>query len=140
MERKIDRFDKYMESKGLNDNIVTHEADFSIGSLGKSRKEGKDLSNKSIEKISKHYPDLSKEWLLNGVGKMIVGLTHDPDGDYKRCEGCAEKGDKIRTLNDKISFLNESVQEYKTEVSEKDQQIGKLKSILEQNGISYSNL
>ena len=40
--RKIDRFDKYMEAKGLNDNKVTNELSLSIGLLGKSRKENRD--------------------------------------------------------------------------------------------------
>ena len=47
--RKIDRFDKYMEAKGLNDNKVTNELSLSIGLLGKSRKENRDLSDKVVE-------------------------------------------------------------------------------------------
>ena len=35
MERKIERFDKYMKYKGLNDNKVTNSLGFSVGTLGK---------------------------------------------------------------------------------------------------------
>ena len=138
MERKIDRFGKYMEFKRLNDNIVTHEAGFSIGTLGKSRKEGKDLSNKSIEKILKRYPDLDKKWLLNDEGEMLrygINMLEEPRVRYGICRECAEKESEVRKLRDRITFLNENIQEYKMEASYKDQQIGKLKSILEQNGI-----
>lgn len=139
MERKIDRFDKYVEFKRLNDNIVTHEAGFAVGTLGKSRKEGKDLSNKSVEKILKRYPDLNKRWLLNGEGEMLrysINILEEPPVRYGICRECAEKENEIRKLKDRISFLNENIREYKTEVSKKDQQIGKLESILEQNGIN----
>ena len=71
--RKIDRFDKYMEAKGLNDNKVTNELSLSIGLLGKSRKENRDLSDKVIEQILNFYTDLNKVWLLTGEGEMLQG-------------------------------------------------------------------
>ena len=70
-ERAIDRFTKYMEIKGLNDNKVTIDANLSVGTLGKSRKENRNLSAKSIEKILNYYQDLNKVWLLTGEGSML---------------------------------------------------------------------
>lgn len=70
-ERAIDRFTKYMEIKGLNDNKVTIEVDLSVGTLGKSRKENRDLSAKNVEKILNYYQDLNKVWLLTGEGSML---------------------------------------------------------------------
>lgn len=69
--RKIDRFDMYMKSKGLNDNRVTNELSLSVGTIGKSRKEGRDLSDKNIELILNFYTDLNKVWLLTGEGEML---------------------------------------------------------------------
>ena len=66
MEKKIERFDKYMKTKGLNDNKVTNSLGLSIGTLGKSRKENRDLSEKNIEKILNFYTDLNRTWLLTG--------------------------------------------------------------------------
>lgn len=74
--RKIDRFDKYMEAKGLNDNKVTNELSLSIGLLGKSRKENRDLSDKVVEQILNFYTDLNKVWLLTGEGEMLQGGVH----------------------------------------------------------------
>lgn len=71
MERKIDRFDKYMKLKGLNDNKVTIDLGLSIGTLGKSRKEGRDLSDRNIEKILNFYTDIEKIWLLTGEDNML---------------------------------------------------------------------
>lgn len=72
MERKIERFDKYMKYKGLNDNKVTNSLGFSVGTLGKSRKENRDLSDRNIETILKFYTDLNKVWLLTGEGEMLI--------------------------------------------------------------------
>ena len=73
MERKIERFDKYMKYKGLNDNKVTNSLGLSIGTLGKSRKENRDLSDRNIENILKFYTDLNRTWLLTGEGDMLTG-------------------------------------------------------------------
>lgn len=83
MERKIERFDKYMKYKGLNDNKVTNSLGFSVGTLGKSRKENRDLSDRNIETILKFYTDLNRIWLLTGEGEMLINnetlpeQTHD---------------------------------------------------------------
>ena len=69
--KKIDRFDKYMKYKGLNDNKVTIQLALSVGTLGKSRKSERDLSDKVVEKILNFYTDLNRVWLLTGEGEMI---------------------------------------------------------------------
>ena len=69
--RKIDRFDKYMSFKGLNDNKVTIDLGLSVGTIGKSRKEGRDLSDRVIEQILNFYNDLDKVWLMTGEGEML---------------------------------------------------------------------
>ncbi|MDO4707456.1 MAG: S24 family peptidase [Porphyromonadaceae bacterium] len=71
MERVVDRFDRYMEMRGLNDNIVTKDLSLSIGTIGKSRKDGRDLSRKVVEQILNFYTDLEEVWLLTGKGSML---------------------------------------------------------------------
>ena len=75
--RKIERFDKYMKYKGLNDNKVTVQLKLSVGTLGKSRKEGRDLSDKDIELILNFYNDLDRVWLLTGEGSMLKNSAHE---------------------------------------------------------------
>ena len=43
----------------------------SIGTIGKSRKEGRDLSDKVVEQILNFYTDLSRAYLLAGEGEML---------------------------------------------------------------------
>lgn len=69
--RKIDRFDKYMKFSGLNDNKVTVQLGIGVGIIGKSRKEGRDLSDRVIEKILNYYKNINKVWLLTGEGEML---------------------------------------------------------------------
>lgn len=69
--RRIDRFDKYMAEKHLNDNKVTLDLGLSIGTIGKSRKAGRDLSDKVVEQILNFYTDLNRTYLLAGEGKML---------------------------------------------------------------------
>lgn len=68
----IERFDIYMEYKHLNDNKVTVQLGLSNGVIGKSRKDGRDLSYRVIEQILNFYTDLSREWLLYGEGDMLL--------------------------------------------------------------------
>ena len=60
-----------MKEKGLNDNRVTVQLGLSVGSIGKSRKEGRDLSKKAVAKILAYYNDLDETWLLTGNGEML---------------------------------------------------------------------
>jgi hypothetical protein len=86
MNRIIDRFDKYMEQNELNDNKVTVSLKISVGLLGKSRVEGKDLSKKIVEKILNFYNDINPKWLLTGEGPMLKHpepLTKNEDMDPK---------------------------------------------------------
>lgn len=69
--KRIKRFDNYMVAKGLNDNRVTKEVGLSVGTLGKSRKENRDLSDKVVEQLLNFYKDLSRDWLLKGEGEML---------------------------------------------------------------------
>lgn len=73
--KKIDRFDKYMKVKRLNDNKVTVDLGLSVGTIGKSRKEGRDLSDKVVEQILNFYTDLNPVYLLTGEGEMLKGGT-----------------------------------------------------------------
>ena len=69
--RRIDRFDQYAKYKHLSDNKVTTQLGLSNGVIGKSRKDGRDLSDRVVEIIANFYSDLNKNWLLYGEGEML---------------------------------------------------------------------
>ena len=122
MERAIDRFDAYMRHVGLNDNKVTVQLGLAIGLIGKSRKEGRDLSRAAIEKIIGHYTDLNGTWLLTGEGSMLNSSEDDmakqpslvaenipqlSNVEILLREMLAEKEAKIDALQDRINELIE---------------------------------
>lgn len=76
--KRIDRFDEYMSVKHLNDNKVTMDLGLSIGTIGKSRKEGRDLSDKVVEQILNFYTDLNRAYLLAGEGEMLKNTVSQP--------------------------------------------------------------
>ena len=69
--RLIDRLGEYARFRNLNDARVTRDCQLAIGTLGKSRKPGKDLTRRVAEVILSTYSDLSRDWFLNGEGEMI---------------------------------------------------------------------
>lgn len=91
MERKIDRFDKFLKYKGINDNQATELLGFSTGTISKSRKEGRDLSDRNAEKALNFFQDLSRVWLLTGVGEMI-------NSPSRQTEPNVEDGDEVVTV------------------------------------------
>ena len=82
--RIIDRFDEYMTFKHLNDNRATKDLGFSIGMIGKSRNEGRDLSKKAIQRILAVYNDLDEKWLKTGEGEMICEPRNSRLGNYSK--------------------------------------------------------
>ena len=82
MDRIIDRLDKYMNAKGLNDNQVTVNCGLSVGLIGKARKGENDIGKKTIEKILGFYQDLNRVWLLTGEGDMLNSSGHAIGGVY----------------------------------------------------------
>ena len=80
--RIIDRFDEYMTFKHLNDNRATKDLGFSIGMIGKSRNEGRDLSKKAVQRILAVYNDLDETWFKTGEGEMICEPRNSRLGKY----------------------------------------------------------
>ena len=126
--RRIDRFDEYMAHANLNDNKVTQQLGLSVGTIGKSRKEGRDLSDRVIEQILNFYTDLNKVWLLTGEGNMIgakrkIPLYDDPTiggvnelaanvDDSARPAEWIDAGDWFPTATSAIHHYGESMVEY----------------------------
>lgn len=77
MERIINRLDKYMILRNLNDNKVSIQCKLSIGLLGKARKRDSDIGKSSVEKILKFYTEINPDWLKFGTGKMILERNNE---------------------------------------------------------------
>ena len=90
MRERMQRFDKYMQTKGLNDNQVTSQCNLSQGLLGQARTGKSDLGTKTIDKLLIKYQDLSRVWLLTGEGEMLL-----PSQSNREAITIESGGDKI---------------------------------------------
>ena len=111
-----------MRFKGLNDNRVTLQLGLSVGTLGKSRKEGRDLSDKVIERILNFYMDIDRIWLLTGEGPMLKAQT----SQTQVVHGENIHGNTITQTNNntaEIAVLEERVKSLESILSEKERLI-----------------
>ncbi len=68
--RIIDRLDCFLAVHQLSDRRACILAGLSNGVIGKARRQGKDISVASAERILAVFPELSRDWLINGEGEM----------------------------------------------------------------------
>lgn len=108
----------------LNDNKVTVQLGIAVGTIGKSRKEGRDLSERVVEKILKYYQDISRVWLLTGEGPM---LKTEPKPPVDNKETINLKNDEEMTHNMLVTMLydaNQRIKRLEAEIEELKQQQG----------------
>lgn len=132
--RRIERFDKYMTFKGLNDNKVTVDLGLSNGTIGKSRKDGRDLSDRVIEQILNFYTDLNKVWLLTGEGEMLnKKIYQEAKGDNNT--QVAGNGNNVNvtttSLLEELAAQRKLTEKAQEQLSKAQEQIDRLLSIIE---------
>jgi hypothetical protein len=69
----IERFKEYLDAKGIANARAEKDCGFSNGLIGNAFKTKTAMGSDKLEKILRTYSDLSAEWLLRGVGSMIIG-------------------------------------------------------------------
>lgn len=69
----IERFKEYLDYKGIANYSAEKDCGLSNGLIKNALKAGSALGSDKLEKILNVYSDLSAEWLLRGVGSMIIG-------------------------------------------------------------------
>lgn len=67
-----ERFKQYLDTKGISNMGAEKACGLSNGQI-KSGLKGSSFGSDKLEKILNTYTDLSAEWLLRGVGSMIIG-------------------------------------------------------------------
>ena len=107
--RIIDRFDEYMTFKHLNDNRATKDLGFSIGMIGKSRNEGRDLSKKAVHRILAVYNDLDETWLKTGEGEMICEPRNSRLGKYGKEPEATEQASEASSFSASPTSLDKLI-------------------------------
>jgi hypothetical protein len=107
--RIIDRFDEYMTFKHLNDNRATKDLGFSIGMIGKSRSEGRDLSKKAVQRILAIYNDIDETWFKTGEGEMICEPRNTRQGLFGKESAQTEEEDAPSAFSASPSSLDKLI-------------------------------
>ena len=96
--------------------------------IGKSRKEGRDLSERVVEKILKYYQDINRVWLLTGEGPMLKTEPKSPISDKESInlnlndmtielvKMINRKDQEIKNLNNEIANLREEIGALRTKI------------------------
>lgn len=129
MERKIDRFLKYLDYKGITENKATVDCGLSKGLIGQAKNGKSDLGNKAIEKVLIFYQDLNKVWLVTGEGEMLKEssqpkLVADQVPSLSSTELLlrdllTERDNEIRVLQEIIWGLKEEIGSLKNQLEHK---------------------
>lgn len=122
----IERFIKYMDFKGLNDNQVTVDCGLSVGLIGKARKGMSDLGRNTTEKILRVYTDINRSWLLTGEGSMLKDNTGATQTDNTIINPTNTQATMDPLTMDYINTLKEQLATMKEQLKEKDALIRKL--------------
>lgn len=116
MNRIIDRLDKYMAEKGLNDNQVTVNCGLSVGLIGQARKGKSDIGKKAADKILNFYQDINRVWFLTGEGDMFKdGSVSQPKSSN---DGTSETATTVLLLP--VYAIGGSLNDFVASVSEYD--------------------
>lgn len=103
------RLGEFLRYKKVRPTQVERDCGISNGLVGKAIKKQTHLSSDKLEKILSVFPDLSAEWLLRGIGPMILG----EGGEFELAN------DRLTTLQERVDILERWVNWMK-EVEEKD--------------------
>lgn len=106
-ERVIDRLDKYMKDKGINDNQLTKMLKLGVGTIGKSREPNRDLSRANVERVLNKLLDLNPVWLLTGEGAMLRPIVIADNGSIAAGGDVSggQTGGGDRSLAEKVKAL-----------------------------------
>lgn len=81
----LERLNEFITYKGYSMKAFEESVGMSNGALGTTIKNGQGIRSDKLEKILSVHTDLSSEWLLRGVGSMIIGEGKAVELEQKIC-------------------------------------------------------
>ena len=117
-------------SKSYTINSISKSIGIPQKTLNNQLNGNSSISISTILAICGYFEDVSLEWLLKGNGKMINTST----GDVYSSQ---DNSGVVPFLREQISELKESIVLKESEINNLNQEIGRLKGILDENKIQY---
>ena len=86
------------------------------------------MSAPNLAKIAEAYPEFNIEWLITGYGNMLKNIPDAPQVSDSQI---------ISLLREQITDLKDTIDRKDREINNLNQEIGRLKGILDENKIQY---
>ena len=122
MKSIVGRLKEYLEVKVIPVGLAEKEVGLSNGSLSKPFKAGTNIKTDSLEKFLFFYTDINPDWLLTGIGEMLIN--------------CGEQGTQVEKKQKKpeemLNSDSDLVEILKSSLEDKDEIIRLLKKNLTQ--------
>ena len=80
----LERLKTYFEAQGIATGTAEKACGFGNATLRNAFESGKGIGSDKLEKILSVYPNLSSEWLLRGVGSMILDDKEQSGGSNNK--------------------------------------------------------
>lgn len=110
-DRLIDRLYTYLHYKDITPYALEQKCGLSNGYLGKQAKGKGTIGSDILEKIYRHYFDLSLIWLITGEGTMLLQSPHPSNELKEDAAPYYAKTELIKLLNSKIELLEKAVKD-----------------------------
>lgn len=116
MKTNTERIKEFLEKYAIDEAVFNKKAELGNAAVSNNLKNKGSFSEKSLEKILRNYPDIRKEWLYWGKGKML----HSDQDEQKEEDSIkiAELKALIKERDKKITSLEIDIKvlegQYKT--------------------------
>ena len=119
MSTIIERIKELCSQMRMSENKFASEIGVNTQTLNNYTTGKRSVSYDVVDKILVHFPQVSAEWLIRGIGNMLNGCGCSDVTDEEIFGGSHDKGsedvkdERIKLLEDRIAFLEEQVDFYK---------------------------
>lgn len=105
----IERLKEYLDYKGIKNSQAEAICGFSNGLIGNAFRTKTSIGSDKLEKILSIYTDLSAEWLLRGVGSMLLDDKQQTGGEnnkyFQLCKLLLENKQRDNELYSELAKL-----------------------------------
>ncbi len=103
------RIKQYIDYKGFNIRSFEIKSTLKNGAIYRVVKNNTSLNGESIATLGEKWEDLNLNWLMNGVGEMLLdsSVVKDPGSDYKRDQ---KESDEIKRCKDALRRADEHIE------------------------------
>lgn len=122
-------------SKSYTINSISKSIGIPQKTLNNQLNGNSSISISTILAICGYFEDVSLEWLLKGNGNMINDVSDTTQISHLKTSPV--NNEFISFLRDQISDLKDIIESKDREINSLNQEIGRLKGILDENKIQY---